>query len=97
LDSAVHRVNHFIIHSKYFAVSDWLITPGKILHNQPPLIKYGRYEQYTIDSMVYLLGNEVDLWYISLETRLPDFIFFLMSICRRKILETVPIILSLIQ
>ena len=47
-------------------------------------MKYGRYEQYTIDSMVYSLGNVVDLWYISLETRLSDFIYFLMSICKKK-------------
>ena len=48
-------------------------------------MKYGRCEQYTIDSMEYLLGNEVDLWYISLEARLLDFIYFLMSIYKRKI------------
>ena len=94
MDSAIHRVNHFIIHSKYFAVSDWLISPWKILHNQPSLIKYGRYEQHTIDSMVYLLGNEVDLWYISLETRLPEFIYFLMSICK-KIKSVVLVLLDL--
>ena len=28
----------------------------------------GRCEQYTFDSMVYLIGNEVDRWYIFLET-----------------------------
>ena len=45
-----------------------------------------------------MLGDEADLWYISLETRLPDFVYFLMRVCaRRTNLETVPIILSLIQ
>ena len=34
------------------------------LHNQPALTKFGRYKQYTIDLMIYLVGNEVDLWYI---------------------------------
>ena len=46
---------------------------------------------------IYLLGNEAELWYICLETRLLDFIYFLMSICERKNPETLSIILSLIQ
>ena len=31
-----------------------------------------------------MLGDEADLWYISLETRLPDFIYFLMSMCKKN-------------
>ena len=41
-----------------------------ILHNQPALTKFGRWERYTIDSMVYLIVNEVNRWYIWLKTRL---------------------------
>ena len=29
-------------------------SSGLILHNQPTLTKFRRYEQYTIDSIVYL-------------------------------------------
>ena len=38
---------------------------AKSLRGQKPtvLTKLGRSEQYTIDSMVYLMGNEVDRWY----------------------------------
>ena len=32
--------------------------------------KFGRCEQDTIDSTVYLLANKVDRWYICMETRL---------------------------
>ena len=41
-----------------------------ILHNQPALTNFGRWEQYTIDAMIYVFRNEVDRWYIWLETRL---------------------------
>ena len=57
----------FIIHSKYFAVfKDWLPPPPPrlILHKQMVLIKFGRCEQYIIDSKVYFIGKEVNRWYI---------------------------------
>ena len=38
---------------------------GLVLHKQPMLTNFERYEQYTIDCMVYLRGNEVDRRYIS--------------------------------
>ena len=47
------RTFHIIIHSKYFAVSDWLHSPGSIaITNQWWPI--WRCKQYTIDLMVYL-------------------------------------------
>jgi len=54
------------MHSKYFAP----IPPCLNLHYQLVLTIFGRCEQCTIDSMVYVLENEVDRWYICLETRL---------------------------
>ena len=51
-----------IIHSNKYLV---------IIHDQPALTKFGRYKQFTIDSVVYWLGNEVDRWYIYLQTRQP--------------------------
>ena len=46
------------------------LIPRLILHNQPALTKFGRYEQYTINIVVCLIGNEADRWYICFETRL---------------------------
>ena len=58
-----------IIHLKYFAVSDWLkLSPRLILYKQSALTKMEL--QYTIDSTIHLPGNEVDPWYLCLETRL---------------------------
>ena len=45
-------------------------VPRQILHYQLALTIFGRCDQYTINSMVYLLGNEVYRWYICLETGL---------------------------
>ena len=53
----------FIIHPKHAPFSDWF--KGQLV-----LTIFGRCEQYTIDSMIYFIGNEVDWWYIWLETRL---------------------------
>ena len=39
-----------------FAVSDWFQPPGQFY--QLLLTVFGRCEQYTIDSMVYMIGNE---------------------------------------
>ena len=41
-----------------------------ILHIQLAPTILGICEQYTIDSMVYLIENEVDRWHICLETRM---------------------------
>ena len=41
---------------KISAVCDWLQL---ILHNQLALTIFGRCKQYTIDSMVYFVENEV--------------------------------------
>ena len=49
----------------------WLAqSPRLILHDQLALTKFGRGELYTMDLMVYWLGNEVDRWYIDLKTRI---------------------------
>ena len=45
-------------------------VPRQILYNQLALTIFGRCDQYKINSMVYLLGNEVGRWYICLETGL---------------------------
>ena len=55
--------NRFIIHPKHAPFSDWF--KGQLV-----LTIFGRCEQYTIDSMIHFIGNEVDWWYIWLETRL---------------------------
>ena len=52
-----------IINSKYFAVSDWLKSSASFFLNQPVLTKFGRCQQYTINSKVYLLGNEFKRWF----------------------------------
>ena len=49
----------------------WLDPVSRqILYNQLALTILGRCDQYTINSMVYLLENEVGRWYICLETGL---------------------------
>ena len=48
------------IQIKYFVVFDWFKAPLVILHNQPALTKFGRCKQFTIDSMVSWLRNEID-------------------------------------
>ena len=53
----------FIIHPKYAPFSDWL--KGQLV-----LTIFGRCEQYTIYSMAHFIGNDVDRWYIWLDTRL---------------------------
>ena len=49
----------------------WLaLMPQLILNIQLAPTILGICEQYTIDSMVYLIENEVDRWHICLETRM---------------------------
>ena len=50
------------------------------------LTKFGRCEQYIIDSMVYWLANEVDRGYICLKRRLHE----LNLISRRRRLAVIP-------
>ena len=52
-----------IINSKYFAVSHWLKSSAWFFLNQRVLTKFGRCQQYTINSKVYLLGNEFKRWF----------------------------------
>ena len=54
---------NYLVYSTYFAVSDTAGSnspppfPGLISNNQLWLTIFGGYEQCTIDSMVYCLGN----------------------------------------
>ena len=64
---ASNIIDIIVIHLKYFAVSDWLkLSPRLILHNQSALAKFGRWEQYTIDSTIHLPGKKaawvIDCW-----------------------------------
>ena len=52
-----------IINSKYFTFSDWLKSSAWFFLNQRVLTKFGRCQQYTINSKVYLLGNEFKWWF----------------------------------
>ena len=59
MHGASHLIDIIVIHLRYFAVSDWLkLSPRLILHNQSALAKFGRCEQYTIDSTTHLPGNK---------------------------------------
>ena len=58
----------FIVHHYSFKIFRrfWLAPISRlILHNQLVLTIFGKCQQYAIDSMVYLLGNEVDRWYFA--------------------------------
>ena len=63
MQRSVFTVIIIIINSKYFAVSDWLKSSAWFFLNQPVLTKFGRCQQCTINSKVYLLGNEFKRWF----------------------------------
>ena len=68
----------------------WLAPlPWLILHNKPALTNNRRYEQYTIDSMVNLIGNEVDRCYIGPEKGCLGLLPWCEELCRsRRLLST---------
>ena len=51
---AIYGLYKFIVHPKYFAISDWLQSSGHFFHKQLAFTIFERCEQCIIDAMVYL-------------------------------------------